>query len=188
MSATPTVPGDRSIGSPVITGISALSAPAGRAITITGVNFAPGLGLALNGVPIPVFAVTHNQIVFPFPANVACRSILSATNPDGQVAFIGLNPQPRITATNGASGPADGGAAFIVLGHGSGHDRVLRRRPSTRDWRQSGRGRHTHAGRRGRPRCGDHHDAWRLLGDDDLHLLVVASAVVPPAARRRWGR
>jgi len=103
---------------PSITSVAPLSASAGQPITITGQRFLPGCVLTVNGQPVTPTSRTSTQIVFPYPAGLACGSQLAVVNPDLQVASWPLNPNPTVTSTALGSGPAAGNATFIVLGTG----------------------------------------------------------------------
>ncbi len=103
---------------PVITTVVPASAAAGQAITITGLRFVPGATLAVNGTPVVPTSASAVQIVFPYPAGLACGSQLTVANPDGQVAMAAINPTPVVTGTVLGSGPAAGNQIFLVQGTG----------------------------------------------------------------------
>jgi hypothetical protein len=103
---------------PIINTVNPLSAQPGASITITGSRFLPGAVLRVNGTPVAITSQTATQIVFPYPAGIACGSSLSVTNLDGQAVTGPLNPNPNVTGTALGSGPAAGGATFIILGNG----------------------------------------------------------------------
>ena len=103
---------------PAITTVAPLSAAAGQPITVTGQRFLPGFTLTLNGVPVVPTSSSSTQIVFPYPAGLACGSQLVVTNPDFQSVSRPFNPVPTVTSTVLGSGPAAGGATFIILGTG----------------------------------------------------------------------
>ncbi|MCU0863410.1 MAG: IPT/TIG domain-containing protein [Planctomycetes bacterium] len=103
---------------PAITTVSPLSAVAGAAVTITGQRFLPGFTLTVNGNPVVPTSSTAQQIVFPYPAGLACGSSLVVTNPDGQAVTSPFNPVPVVTNTLLASGSAAGNLNFIVQGTG----------------------------------------------------------------------
>jgi hypothetical protein len=103
---------------PVINTVTPLSAALGAPITINGSRFLPGAVLRVNGTPVATTSVTATQIVFPYPAGINCGSGLTVTNLDGQSVAGPLNPNPTVTSTALGSGPAAGGATFIVVGTG----------------------------------------------------------------------
>ena len=105
-------------GPPSIQSITPLSATAGTPITIAGSNFVPGFQLQVNGAPVTPTAATSTEIIFPYPANLACSSQLTLTIPDGQSVTSALNPAPTVTNTLLNSGTAAGNAVFIVQGNG----------------------------------------------------------------------
>lgn len=103
---------------PVITTVAPLSAQPGQPITITGQRFLPGFVLTVNGAPVAPTSSSSTQIVFPYPAGLACGSQLAVTNPDFQGVTRPFNPVPTVTSTVLGSGPAAGGATFVILGTG----------------------------------------------------------------------
>jgi hypothetical protein len=105
-------------GPPAITSVSPLSAAPGQPIAVHGQRFVPGFVLTVNGAPVAPTSSSATQIVFPFPAGLACGSQLTVTNPDNQAATSPLNPQPSITSTGLGSGSAAGGQLFQVNGSG----------------------------------------------------------------------
>lgn len=105
-------------GPPQIQLVTPLSAAAGTPVTVSGANFVSGSQLTINGAPIAPTSATASQIVFPYPANLACGSQLAVTLPDGQSVTSPINPTPTVTNTLLNSGPAAGNAVFIVQGTG----------------------------------------------------------------------
>jgi hypothetical protein len=103
---------------PAITAVTPASGSVGQAITVLGERFVPGFVLAVNGTPVAPTSATPTQIVFPYPAGLACGSQLSVTNPDGQGATAAINPTPVITSTLLGSGTAAGNQVFVVQGNG----------------------------------------------------------------------
>jgi len=104
--------------SPVITVVSPLSATPGTAIVVSGTSFVPGLTLTVNGNAVATTSVTATNVTFPYPTALPCSSQLIVRNPDGQQATSAFNPTPTVTSTVLGSGPASGGAIFIVQGTG----------------------------------------------------------------------
>jgi hypothetical protein len=103
---------------PAITAVSPLSAAPGQPITVNGLRFLPGCVLLVNGVPTSATSITPTQIVFPYPAGLACGSQVTVLNPDSQSASAPFNPNPTVTSTVLGSGPAAGGALFVIQGTG----------------------------------------------------------------------
>jgi hypothetical protein len=103
---------------PAIGSVAPLSAQPGQPITIIGQRFLPGLQLSINGLPVTPTSSGATQIVFPYPAGLACGSQVTVTNPDNQAATAPLNPTPTVTSTVLGSGPAAGNATFVVVGTG----------------------------------------------------------------------
>lgn len=103
---------------PAISTVAPLSAAPGQPITVNGLRFLPGCVLLVNGQPVATTSITPTQIVFPYPAGLACASQLTVLNPDSQSASSPFNPQPAVTTTVLGSGPAAGGAVFVMQGSG----------------------------------------------------------------------
>lgn len=105
-------------GPPAITSVSPLSAQVGQPITITGTSFLPGFTLTVNGAPVLPTTSSATQIVFPYPAGLACGSQLAVVNPDSQGVTSALNPQPAVTGTLLGSGTSAGNQIFVIQGTG----------------------------------------------------------------------
>ncbi len=119
LGVTNAVDVDVAVGAPpAITTVAPLSAVGGQPITITGTNFRAGSTLLVNGVPAAPTSASATQIVFPYPAGLTCGSQVSVVNLDGQAVSSPLNPTPTVTSTILGTGPAAGGALFIVQGTG----------------------------------------------------------------------
>ncbi|MEC7584957.1 MAG: IPT/TIG domain-containing protein [Planctomycetota bacterium] len=103
---------------PAISLVAPASGAAGAPITITGTGFGPGVAVTVAGVPVPVTSSSPTQVVFPYPANVACDAPLVVQNLNGLSASGALNPTPNVTGTLLGSGPATGGSTFIIQGSG----------------------------------------------------------------------
>lgn len=104
---------------PLVTGtVTPLSAPAGTQATLGGSGFSPALQLTINGQFVAPISIQPTSIAFAFPAGLPCDSTGTVTNPDGQQATFVINPTPTILNTVNNSGPAAGGALFIVTGNG----------------------------------------------------------------------
>ncbi len=103
---------------PTLANIVPLSAPAGDPVTISGTGFNPNLSLVVDGNTVVPTSVSATQIVFAYPAGVACDSTVMISNPDGQSLSSAFNPTPVVINTVNSTGPAAGGTTFIVLGTG----------------------------------------------------------------------
>jgi hypothetical protein len=103
---------------PAITSVTPNSAVAGGTITIAGANFSPFITVDINGIQVTPLTLTSTQITFAMPAGLACGSTLRVRNPDGVQVTRPFNPVPTITNQVNTSGPAAGGASFIVIGTG----------------------------------------------------------------------
>jgi hypothetical protein len=99
-----------------ITAVSPAGAQQGQTVTLQGAGFQNGLTVVINGVPAVVTSVQPSVATFVVPAGVGCNAPIIVTNPDGQTAVFGFNPNPVITSTSGTIAPAAGGSQFIVLG------------------------------------------------------------------------
>ena len=104
---------------PVITAVTPLSAPANALVTVSGTGFVlAGLQMDLDGVAISPVNVSPTQIDFAMPPGAACDATLTIQNIDGQSTSMLINPQPVITGSFLGTGPAAGGASFIISGTG----------------------------------------------------------------------
>jgi hypothetical protein len=103
---------------PAITTVTPQSAVTGATVTINGSGFLPAAVVRIGAVPVPQLTNIGTQITFAMPAGVPCGSLLTVTNPDGQVATRPFNPTPTISNTVSSTGPAAGGASFIIIGSG----------------------------------------------------------------------
>ncbi len=103
---------------PTIQSVTPLSAQPGQPVTVHGASFVPGCTLLVNGAPVTPSSITATDIVFAYPAGLACDAQLAVVNPDGLGATTALNPTPNVTGTLLGSGPAAGNAIFVVQGSG----------------------------------------------------------------------
>ncbi len=101
---------------PTITAVSPVGGAPGAVITVTGSDFQPGAQVTIDGAAVTVTGVQSGQITFLAPAIPGCDQTLTVTNPDGQSASTAWSPTPLITNTIFSSGPAAGGATFIITG------------------------------------------------------------------------
>jgi hypothetical protein len=100
----------------VLTQVSPVSVAAGGAIVVTGSGFLPGATVSIGGVAAQVTSVTPTSVSCINPGGISCDTTITVTNPSGQSGSLPFNPKPTITGVSGASGPAVGGAIFIVSG------------------------------------------------------------------------
>jgi len=103
---------------PTITTVAPLSAMVGDTVTVNGAGFVPGAVLTVAGSVVTPTSFGADQIEFAYPANLNCDAPLVITNPDGNTVSATLNPTPVVTNTLLGSGPAAGGAIFLVQGTG----------------------------------------------------------------------
>ncbi|HEX6810319.1 MAG TPA: DUF1028 domain-containing protein [Planctomycetota bacterium] len=101
---------------PTITSITPPSPAPAANVTVVGTNFLGGLQLTVAGNPTAVTSQTQTQLQFVMPAGVPCNSSLAVVNLGGSSATRPINPTPVILSTPFASGPAAGGAFYVVSG------------------------------------------------------------------------
>ncbi|MCK5942975.1 MAG: IPT/TIG domain-containing protein [Planctomycetes bacterium] len=103
---------------PTIASVLPLSAAVGSTITVNGAGFVPGASVSVAGAPVVVTSFEPDRIEFAYPAGLGCDAALVVSNPDGKLVTATLNPTPVITGTVLGTGPAAGGAVFLVQGQG----------------------------------------------------------------------
>lgn len=104
--------------SPTISGLNPAAPSAGQQVTITGANFDQLATVLVNGIPATATVVDQTTINFLMPAVAAnCASIVTVVNSDGQTAITSVLPTPVVNNTVFGSGPASGGATFILIGN-----------------------------------------------------------------------
>ncbi len=101
---------------PTIASISPPSPVPGALVLVQGTNFLNGIQLQVAGNVTPI--VTHSATLLQFvePAGVPCDSSITVTNLGGTSATRPINGTPVILSMPLASGPAAGGALFILTG------------------------------------------------------------------------
>ncbi len=99
-----------------ITSVAPNAAAVGALITIVGTGFLPTAQLIVGGVPVTPMTHTLTQMVFAMPAITPCNGQVQVQLPTGQQASTAFNATPLITAVLYNSGPAAGGAVFLVQG------------------------------------------------------------------------
>jgi hypothetical protein len=103
---------------PTLTGVSPPWALPGSTVTLTGTGFSTGAQLTISGATVPIQNPTPTAITFVAPATLPCNATIQIQNPDGQSATRTFNPAPVINTTPFLSGPAAGGATYIITGSG----------------------------------------------------------------------
>ncbi|MFO1076739.1 MAG: DUF1028 domain-containing protein [Planctomycetota bacterium] len=101
---------------PVISSITPRSALAGQTVTITGTNFKNGIVLAVGGQPTPITGSSPTSLTFTMPPGQGCDTPLGLTNLGTSTTHAVMNGTPTITNMPFASGPAAGGATFVLTG------------------------------------------------------------------------
>jgi uncharacterized Ntn-hydrolase superfamily protein len=101
---------------PTITSVVPSTATAGTPITVTGTNFLEGVQVGLGGVPVVPTSRTATQIAFVMPAGLSCDAQLAVQNLGGTPVTRLMNGTPVVTNMPYTSGPAAGGAFFVVSG------------------------------------------------------------------------
>jgi Concanavalin A-like lectin/glucanases superfamily/IPT/TIG domain len=99
-----------------LSSVSPVVAQPGSPVTLAGAGFQPGLTVVVGGQAATPTSVSSGSLSYLQPAGVPCDSQIVVTNPDSQVASIGVNPSPNITNTLLATGPAAGGTQFFIVG------------------------------------------------------------------------
>lgn len=109
LSVVPLVP-------PTITAITPLAPLVGQVVTVLGTNFMYGLQAQLNGSPLVLAAQSPTACSFLMPAGIGCDATLGLRNPGTAWVNRGVNVTPTVSNVPFMSGPAAGGASFLVLG------------------------------------------------------------------------
>lgn len=103
---------------PTIHSVHPVSAVPGESITILGESFDPGVEVRISGEVCVPSVRTDDTIVVTAPAAMACNTELRLKNDGGKTTTVPFNPEPVVTGTANATGPAAGGTPFVVLGTG----------------------------------------------------------------------
>lgn len=106
----------QALPTPSITSVSPFSPSAGQLVTVSGSDFFQGLGVAVNGALVASTYVSSSALTFTMPAGVGCDATLAVANPGGAVDSASFNGTPVITNVPFTSGPAAGGATFVLVG------------------------------------------------------------------------
>lgn len=101
---------------PVVTAVWPPAPRAGTPVTVTGSQFAFGIELEVQGQPTPLSTWSPTSLSFAMPNGLPCDAVLRLRNPGGQPVQATFNATPVITNMPYTSGPAAGGALFILGG------------------------------------------------------------------------
>jgi|GEM_PF-1381784 len=106
----------RALPAPTISAVTPFSPSAGQLVTITGSEFFPGAGVAVNGAVTPAAYISQNALSFSMPSGVGCDATLAVGNPGGAFDTALFNGTPLITNIPFSSGPASGGNTLVIVG------------------------------------------------------------------------
>jgi hypothetical protein len=101
---------------PTITSISPPSPAPAANVNVVGTNFLSGIQLSVAGNPTAITSLTPTQLQFVMPTGVPCDSSITLANLGGPSVTRAINPTPVISSIPFASGPAAGGALFVITG------------------------------------------------------------------------
>jgi hypothetical protein len=101
---------------PTITSITPPSPAPAANVNVVGTNFLSGIQLSVAGNPTAITSLTPTQLQFVMPTGVPCDSSITLANLGGPSATRAINPTPVISSIPFASGPAAGGALFVITG------------------------------------------------------------------------
>jgi hypothetical protein len=101
---------------PRISSVTPPFAAAGAPVSIQGADFLTNIELRVHGIPTPITSWSATTINFVMPAGVPCDAQLSLANPGTASRTAPINASPVITTVPFTSGPAAGGALFVVGG------------------------------------------------------------------------
>lgn len=101
---------------PTITAVVPPSPAPAASVNVQGTNFLGGIQLSVAGNPTAITSLTPTLLQFVMPNGVPCDSSITVVNLGGLSATRAINATPVITTTPFASGPAAGGALYVVTG------------------------------------------------------------------------
>lgn len=106
---------------PSIASVSPSLPNPGELVTLSGGNFDQLATVLVNGLAVAATVVDQFTITFTMPlVPVDCASAVTVVNENGQTALTSIAPLPTVNHTVFGSGPATGGATFIIIGSGLG--------------------------------------------------------------------
>ncbi len=112
-------------GTPVITSVTPIVATGGTLVVVQGSNFLTGLTATVGGVPAVVTSLTATRIDLTMPLGLGCDTTLALTYPGHAPATRAMNGTPVVTGVLFPSGPAAGGALFVLSGSNLSYCTVL---------------------------------------------------------------
>lgn len=101
---------------PTISSITPPVALAGTPVTVQGANLLIGCEVRVNGNLTPITGRTLNSVTFTMPTGVGCDSTVAVNNIGTASVSRPINGTPVIQSMPYASGPAAGGALFVLVG------------------------------------------------------------------------
>jgi hypothetical protein len=101
---------------PAITAISPPSPAPAANVSVSGSNFLNGIQLSVAGNPTAITSLAPTLLQFVMPTGVPCDSSITLVNLGGLSVTRAINPTPIILSIPFASGPAAGGALFLITG------------------------------------------------------------------------
>jgi uncharacterized Ntn-hydrolase superfamily protein len=101
---------------PTITAVVPPSPAPAASVNVQGTNFLSGIQLSVAGNPTAITSMSPTLLSFVMPNGVPCDSSITLVNLGGLSATRAINATPVITSTPFPSGPAAGGALYVVTG------------------------------------------------------------------------
>ncbi|MCA8976231.1 MAG: DUF1028 domain-containing protein [Planctomycetes bacterium] len=105
---------------PFISTITPTVAAAGAPVTLAGNNFFVGAELRVGGNPTPITSMSPTAVSFTMPSGHGCDTTISIANLGTAASSRVINGTPNVTTQYSTSGPAAGGASFIITGQNLG--------------------------------------------------------------------
>jgi hypothetical protein len=109
---------------PAITAVAPAVAAAGVPVTLTGTNFLNGAELRVGGNPTPITALSPTSLSFTMPTGHGCDTQIAVTNLGTSSSSWLMNATPNVISAFSSSGPAAGGALYILTGQHLGSSTV----------------------------------------------------------------
>lgn len=101
---------------PTLVSVVPIAPAPGQLVTVNGGGFLPGVETRIGGTPVPCTLLSPTQVQFTMPAGAPCSTTLAVANAGSATVQTSFNPTPTITSLVLLSGPASGGAQFILFG------------------------------------------------------------------------